>query len=155
MDESVKQLKSKLRLYGSYTREYESLEREYFKYQEIMAEYDDYPQQGAKKLGLSSIDPHHPPEQQMVINEASFPEQLEGIITRRDELCLEELFNRLDATERAIIDDLYITELSYVQIGNKLGYSKQNIGKIVNRIFERVDASTRKLMYNGYKGNTD
>ena len=75
MEEQVKRTKGMLRLYGSYTREIQKLQKRLDEINEAIKWHSDWPEQAAKECGIYRLDPKHPAVQRMIIEQATLEDR--------------------------------------------------------------------------------
>lgn len=135
-EEEVKRLKLKLKLYGSYKREYEQKEHRYF---EVLDELrlNDMPVNAAKNLGIHSSDPYHPVDAKLIHEKHSLPSELEKLDEEINYLGLNELFDSMEENDKTIFNQYYIHNKSYQEIGYDIGLDKSNVCRRMKKVLNR------------------
>lgn len=131
-EEEIKRLKLKLKLYGSYKREYEQKEHRYF---EVLDELrlNDIPANAAKNLGIHSSDPYHPVDAKLIHEKHSLPSELEKLDEEINYLGLDDLFNSMNEDERLMFDEYYINNKTYQEIADTLFCVKSTVYKTMKK----------------------
>ena len=133
----LKRMKHKLHLYFDYVKEYTLIQAQLFEYEEALAYNQNNPTQSANECGIKSLDPQHPAVQQLILTIASCEKDLELIDIERGYIGIDAFIDGLNTEDYSIIKMAYIEELSYVQIGAKLDYSKTSIQKKVDNMIKK------------------
>lgn len=134
-DEEIERLKHKLWLYGSYTRELEMLEHRYFDIEEEL-KANDMPNNSAKNLGVHG-DAYHPAVEKIKLEEASLIDEMGQKEEEMAYLGLDDFFAKLTITERGIIDEKYVRNSTYRNIGRMISMSKSNTYRTLIEIIEK------------------
>lgn len=136
-EEHIKRLKYKLFLYGSYTNEYEALQRELFEMEELMKLENNNLKKLAKRYGINANDPKHPPEQQLIIKKVSLTKDMDCLIEERNYLGLTDFIDCLMDEDWQFINLFFIKGYSYVSIAQLKNYGKSTIARHMNDILQK------------------
>lgn len=138
MEEQVKRTKGMLRLYGSYTREIQKLQKRLDEINEAIAWHQDWPEQAAKECGIHRLDPKHPAVQRMIIEQATLESQIKKVCSERDRLDLDPWLNSLSLEDRYIIHLVFIDGNSYQMAAPLVNLSKSGLRDRINQICSRI-----------------
>ena len=142
MDERVKRVKDKLRVYGSYSRQIQQLERRLRQIEDAIAWHQDWPEQVAKECGIHRLDPKHPAVQRMTIEQATLEQEIDQAYAERRLLGLDAWLNSLSRDDRQIIRLVFEDGYSYQAVAPMVNLSRSGIDYRINVICKSQDASS-------------
>lgn len=134
MEEQVKRTKGMLRLYGSYTREIQKLQKRLDEINEAIKWHSDWPEQAAKECGIYRLDPKHPAVQRMIIEQATLEIKLKNVLSSRSLLGLDKWLASLTVEDRYIIYLIFEEGYSYQAAAPMLNMSKSGIQHRIDAI---------------------
>lgn len=135
-EEETNRLKWKLKLYGSYTREYEEKQRRYFKIEQELTFNDDI-RKAAKNMGIYSNDPYHPADEKLQIEYASLKNEMEELCIERSYLGLDLFIESLPKDEWKLLNYIYVKGLTQIKGGDKVGMCRSTIRRKLDDIYEK------------------
>lgn len=144
-DEEIERLKSKLKLYGSYTRERNQIEQNLHKYQNEV-QFNNMPLNAAHNLGFYDDGPYNDAVKKMNIQVASYGREIEAVEEERSYLGIDEFISQLSSIEYKIIMKIYVDKFTYQELGegNDIDYSQTSCYRIAESAFERWNTFREK-----------
>ena len=134
MDERIKRTKDKLRVYGSYSRQIQQLERRLQEINDAIAWHQDWPEQAAKECGIHRLDPKHPAVQRLTIEQATLEREIDQAYADRQLLGLDAWLNSLSRDDRQIIRLVYEEGYSYQAAAPMVNLSKSGLRDRIDSI---------------------
>lgn len=134
MDERIKRTKDKLRVYGSYSRQIQQLERRLQEINDAIAWHQDWPEQAAKECGIHRLDPKHPAVQRLTIEQATLEREIDQAYAERQLLGLDAWLNSLSRDDRQIIRLVYEEGYSYQAAAPMVNLSKSGLRDRIDSI---------------------
>ena len=134
MDERVKRVKDKLRVYGNYTRQIQQLEHRLQQIEDAIAWHEDWPEQAAKECGIHRLDPKHPAVQRMTIEQATLEREIDQAYAERQLLGLEAWLNSLRPDDRQIIRLVFEDEMTQQEVAPRVNLTRSGVKHRINAI---------------------
>lgn len=140
MDERIKRTKDKLRVYGSYTREIQQLERRLQEIEDAIAWHEDWPEQAAKECGIHASDPKHPAVQRMTIEQAALTLEIDQAYAERQLLGLDKMLAELSSEDRKLLELVYVDDLTQQEVAPRVNLSRSGVRNRIDAICEKRTA---------------